>query len=86
MSLGEVSPLSYNHFFHCVAGTSPQEGLALSFAACEYLLKQQAFVLLVTHFRELTQLDMYFQVTKYLTKQMILWFLNCTQLPHGLYH
>ena len=45
-------------------GTSPTEGMSLSFAASEALISTKAFVFLVTHFQELTQLEMYPNVEK----------------------
>ncbi|XP_062834205.1 mutS protein homolog 4 isoform X2 [Anolis carolinensis] len=38
-------------------GTSPEEGIGICYAVCEYLLNLKAFTLLATHFLELCQID-----------------------------
>ncbi|XP_072853914.2 mutS protein homolog 4 isoform X4 [Pogona vitticeps] len=38
-------------------GTSPEEGIGICYAVCEYLLNLKAFTLFATHFLELCQLD-----------------------------
>ncbi|EGD83637.1 hypothetical protein PTSG_04245 [Salpingoeca rosetta] len=45
-------------------GTSPEEGLGLCFAACEYMIQLQAFTFFATHFSELCRLDIYPSVEK----------------------
>ncbi|XP_032073691.1 mutS protein homolog 4 [Thamnophis elegans] len=38
-------------------GTSPEEGIGICYAVCEYLLNLKAFTLFATHFLELCQID-----------------------------